>query len=87
MIFFFFFFFCSASLSLVGNSGHLNWVIKTAAARAALPFFISVCSVLTYPYNGTRLPVFGIFNMRTDVDACDCTRGEYGHRKRICIKS
>ena len=31
------------------------------------------------------LPVFGIFNVRTDADACaDFTRGLYGHRKRVC---
>ena len=22
--------------------------------------------------------------MHTDVDACDCTRGLYGHRNRVC---
>ena len=30
------------------------------------------------------LPVLGIFNMRTDVDACDGTQGLYGRRKRVC---
>ena len=30
------------------------------------------------------LPLFGIFNVRTHVDACDCTQGLYGHRKRVC---
>ena len=33
------------------------------------------------------LPVFGIFNVHTDVDACDCTPGLYGHRKRDCTGS
>ena len=35
------------------------------------------------------LPVFGIFNMHADVDACNCTRGLYGHRKtkRVCTES
>ena len=33
------------------------------------------------------LPVFGIVNVRTDVDACYCTLGLYGHRKRLCIDS
>ena len=27
------------------------------------------------------------FNVCTDVDACDCTRGLYGHRKVVCNKS
>ena len=29
------------------------------------------------------LPVFGIFNVHTDVDVCDCTRALYGHRKSL----
>ena len=28
-------------------------------------------------------PVFGIFYVRSDVDACDCTRGLYGHGKNL----
>ena len=36
--------------------------------------------------------MFGIkllhfLNIHTDVDACDCTRGLYGHRKRVCTGS
>ena len=30
------------------------------------------------------LPVFAIFNMSTVVDACECTRGLYGHCRRVC---
>ena len=33
------------------------------------------------------LPVFGIFNMRTDVNTCDCTWGPCGRCKRVCPKS
>ena len=33
------------------------------------------------------LPVFGIFHVRTDVDACDCTRGLYGDRNKVCTGS
>ena len=33
------------------------------------------------------LPVLGIFNVRTDVDAYDCTRGLCGHRQRVCAGS
>ena len=33
------------------------------------------------------LPVLGIFKVHTDVDACDCTRGLYGHHKRVCTGS
>jgi len=34
-----------------------------------------------------RLPVFGIFNINTHVNARGCTRGLYGHRKRVCTGS
>ena len=27
--------------------------------------------------------MFGLFNVHTDADACDCTRGLYRHRKRV----
>ena len=30
---------------------------------------------------------FGIFLVRTSVDACNYTRGLYGHRKRVCTGS
>ena len=33
------------------------------------------------------LTVTGIFNVHTDVDTCDCTRGLYGHGKRVCTGS
>ena len=31
--------------------------------------------------------MLGIFNVRTDVSACDCTQGLYGHCKRACTES
>ena len=33
------------------------------------------------------LPAFGIVNVRTDMNACHCTRGLCGHRKRVCTES
>ena len=45
-----------------------------AAARAALPSPVSVCSVSVCPHDGTAAGV-GDFERHTDVDACDCTRG------------
>ena len=59
---------------------------STAAARAALPIPASVCNVFVCPNNGTTA-VFGIFNVRTDVDACDFSRKLYGHRKRVSAES
>ena len=32
------------------------------------------------------LPVFGIFNMHTDADACDCTPGLHEHQKESALK-
>ena len=52
----------------------------TAAARAALPIPTGVCSISVCP-TMVWPPV------RTDGDACDCTRGLYGHRKRVCTES
>ena len=64
------------SLFLAGNSGGFNCVIKEQQAEEhrCIPIAISVCSI--FLHNGIRLP--GIFNVRTDVYACDCTRGLYG---------
>ena len=49
--------------------------------------FLSVCAVFPCVQTMIWLPVFGFFNVRTDGDACDCTRGLYGHRKRVCTES
>ena len=38
------------------------------------------------PHNGVAAGVW-IFNVRTDVGTCICTRGLYGHRKRVCTGS
>ena len=44
--------------------------------------FISVCVVFSCVQTMVWLPVCGIFNVHTDVDTCDCTRGAvlYAHR-------
>ena len=67
--------------------GRLNLGKTTAAARAALPIPTRVCNVFMHPGVPSRLPMFGIFNMRADVDKRDCTRGLYGHRKGFCAGS
>ena len=51
----------------------------TATARAAEPFFfLNACGIFV---------VFGIVNVHTNVDACEYTRGLYGHRKGVCTDS
>ena len=46
--------------------------------------FLLVSAVFPCVQTMVWLPVFGIFNVHADVDACDCTQGLYGHRKRVC---
>ena len=41
----------------------------TAAARAVLPIPVSVHSIFVWTPKNVWLPVFGIFNVHTDVDA------------------
>ena len=48
---------------------------------------LSVCAVFLRVQAMVRLPVFGIDNMHTGADACDCTRGLYVHCKRVCLES
>ena len=45
--------------------------------------FLSECTVFSCVQTMVWLPAFGIFNVRTDVDACDCTRGLYRHQKSL----
>ena len=58
----------------------------TAAARAVLPIPTSKCIFLCVQ-TVVCLPVFGILNMHSDVDACNCTQGLYEHCKRVCTDS
>ena len=48
--------------------------------------FLSVRVVCSCIQTTVWLPVFGTFNACTDVDACDCAWGLYGHRKRVCTE-
>ena len=57
-----------------------------AAASAALPIPNSRAA-FSCVQTKAWLPMLGIFNVRTDINTCDCTRGLYRHRKRVCIES
>ena len=48
--------------------------------------FLSVSAVFSCVQTMVWLSVFGIFNMHTDADACDCTRGLYRHCKSLHSK-
>ena len=83
----FFFYFLSTSLSPAGNSGHLTWLSHSCCKSSAADSYQSVQSVHVTKQWLLWLPVFGIFNVCTDVNACDCTWRLYGHRKRVCTES
>ena len=48
---------------------------------------LPVCAVFRASTQWCGCQCLGFFNVRTDVDACDYTRGLYGHRKSVCIES
>lgn len=75
----------SAPLSLAGNSGCLTWERHSSCRRALLipVIYVVFCCVSTVAW----LPAFGMFNMCTDVGACDCVQGLYGHCKKACTGS
>ena len=58
----------------------------TAAARRALPIPISVCGISERVQTIVWLPVFGIFNVRTDAEAGDCTWGAVDTLKESALK-
>ena len=70
-----------------------SYLGKTQQPQKQSHPFLSVCAVFSCFKKKEKekrmvwLPVFGIFNVSTNVDACDCTRGLYGHRKRVCTES
>ena len=78
--------FVSTSLSFARNSGLLAWIGHSSWKRSAVHFYkyVQYFHVSKQSYGCQCL---GFLNVHTDVDACDCTRGLCGHRKRICIGS
>ena len=64
-VLFFIFYFCC--LSLAGNLGHDTWVSYSSRKSSA-----------THSYQCVQ---YGMFNVRTDVDVCDCTQALYGQRR------
>ena len=83
----FVFFFDSTSLSLVHTKLVSPYLGKAQQPREQRYPFLPACVVFSCVRTMVWLPVFGIFNVHTDVDACDCTRELYGHRKRVCTGS
>ena len=84
--FFFFKFYLTLHSSLVGNSGRLTWVKLQQRQEQRYPF-LTVRAVFSCVQAEVWLPMFGIINVHTDVNACDCTRGLYGRQKWVCSES
>ena len=88
-LFYLVFYFCfkfSTSLIPAGKSGRLTWVRLQQPQEQRYPF-LTMPAVFSCVQAKVWLPVLGSFNVHTDVNACDCTRGLYGHRKRVGTKS
>ena len=79
----------STSLSLAGNLGlhYLSKEHQVQEQRCLFLLLLLVCTVFLCAQTMVWLPMFEIFNMRTGVDACYCTRGLYRNRKSLHWKS
>ena len=81
---------CCCCFSLLLLFFLLTWVVFLGKAQQPQEQrypFLRVCAVFLCVKTMVRLPVFWIFNMCTDVDACNCTWGMYWHHKRVCTES
>ena len=66
----------------LGKSGCLTWVRLQQPQEQRYPF-LSVFAVFSCVQTQVWLPMLGIFNLRTYLDARDCTRGLYWHRTSL----
>ena len=78
-----FIFYLSLQLSLPGR---LTWVRLQQPQEQRYPL-LTVRAVFSCVQTKVGLPMPGVFNVHTDVNACDCTRGLYGHCKRVGTES
>ena len=79
-------FLMSSSLSREGNCGRLTRVRHSGRKSRTIHSYQWVKHFrVSRPV--VWLAVFGIFNVRTDVEECDCTRVLYGHRRRVCTET
>ena len=63
-----------------------SWVKPQQLQEQRYPF-LPVCAVFSCVLTIVWLPVFGISNVGTGADACDCARGLFGHSNRVCTGS
>ena len=57
----------------VATKGCLTWIRLRQPQKQRYPF-LPVCAIFSCVQAMVKLPLFRIFNVRTDVDACNCTR-------------
>ena len=57
-----------------------------AAARAVLPIPNNACGIFMCQNKDMSANDWD-FNVHTDINACNCTQGLYGHWKRVCTES
>ena len=77
---------CLFSTPFIPYSGRLTWVSLQPPQEQRCPF-LAVRVVFSCVQTKVWLPLLGIFIVCRDVNACDYTRGFYGHRKRVCTES
>ena len=58
------------------------WKIWITRAAVPIPIVYSILFLCVQ-----TKPVFGTFNLHTDVDLCDCTQGLYGQHEGVCTES
>ena len=71
----------NVSLSLSLSLSLSSYSLSLAGNSGRLTWVFSCVQTMVW------LPVFGVFNVPADVDACDCTQRLYGHRKRVYTAS
>ena len=77
---------CPNGISPIGNPGCFPRE-KPAATESRYPTY-GACWVFQCFHNPPNSDMnYRIFNVRTDVNACDCKRGCTDTRKRVCAES
>ena len=83
--FFFLQLYCPNGISPMGKSGCFPH--GKPAAIVALPNLLCMLGFLCFHNSPNSDMDYRIFNVRTDVNACDCTQGCTDTRKRVCTES
>ena len=78
--------YCFNAIFPMGNPGCFHW-LKPAATGSCYPTYCA-CWVFYCFHNPPNFDMdYRLFHVRTDVNACDCTRGCTDTRKRVCTES